>query len=72
MALKTEGSLLRCHAASVVNNLNEGTAAVVYYNNNGGCTGIYGILHKLLDNIARALDNLTGCNKICNMAGQYL
>ena len=59
MSLKTQDSLVGRHSASVVYDLDQCPSGVLDDHRNLVCTGVYGILHKLLHHGRRSLHDLS-------------
>ncbi len=62
MAQEGKGHFFRFHAAPIVRNAEEGTAALLDFHSNGAGFGVYGVFNQLLYHGGGALNDFTCCN----------
>ena len=70
MAQKCCARILGCHAAAVIQDADEGHAAVLNFYGDACCARVDSVFHQLLDNGSGPLDHLAGGNQIRNMAAE--
>ena len=70
MPLEAQHGLVRGHSAAVVNHLDQCSPGIGQDYRHLGGSGIHSILHKLLDDGSRPLDDLPRRYHIGNVAGQ--
>ena len=70
MAQKCCARILGCHAAAVIQDADEGHAAVLDFYGDARCARVDGVFHQLLDNGSRPLDHFARGDQICDMAAE--
>ena len=67
MPLEAQHGVVRCHAAAVVDNLDEGAPGIGHHHLHVRGAGIHRILHEFLHHGSRSLDHLSRSNHVCNI-----
>jgi hypothetical protein len=72
MTFESQTGIGLAHSLAIVDNLNTGAAGILDIDIYVAGSGIHGILHQLLDDRSRTLDNLSGSNLVGYRVGQQV
>ena len=64
MTLERQAGICLRHTLSIVDHLNHRSSGIHHHHMNGRSTGIHRVLHQLLDDRSRSLDDLTSSNLV--------